>query len=53
MGPASQRLTKINKDECEREAILRWNKRVDYSHLITLEKTPDLAEDPAQTTEQT
>ena len=37
MGPAAQHLTKGNKDECEREAILRWNKRVDYSHKITLE----------------
>ena len=37
MGPAAQRLTKDNKDQCEREAVLRWNKRVDYSHKITLE----------------
>lgn len=37
MGPAAQRLTKDNKDECEKEAILRWNKRVDYSHKITFD----------------
>ena len=36
MGPAAQRLTNDNKDECSREAILRWNKRTDYSHKITL-----------------
>lgn len=27
MGPASHRLTKTNKDQCEREAIVLWNKR--------------------------
>lgn len=27
MGPASKRLTKENKDDCEREAVLLWNKR--------------------------
>lgn len=40
MGPAARRLTAHpdNKSECEQEAILRWNKRVDYSHAIALEK---------------
>lgn len=39
MGPASpQRLTRDNKAYCEGEAILRWNKRVDYSHKITLKE---------------
>lgn len=37
MGPAAQRLTKDNKNQCEEEAGLRWNKRVDYSHKVTLE----------------
>lgn len=37
MGPASQRLTKTNNNECEAVAVLYWNKRVDYSHKITLE----------------
>ena len=38
MGPASpRRLTKDNQAECEKEAVLRWNKRVDYYHKITLE----------------
>lgn len=37
MGPAAQRLTAHNKDECREEAKLRWNKRVDYTHKITLE----------------
>lgn len=42
MGPAAQRLTldPNNKGQCEQEAVLRWNKRVDYSHKITLE-TPN------------
>lgn len=40
MGPAAQRMTKENKQNCEQEAILRWNKRIDYSHKITLE-SPD------------
>ncbi len=39
MGPASSHLTKTNKDDCEREAILRWNKRIDLSHVVTLEAT--------------
>lgn len=37
MGPAAQRLTRDNKVQCEKEAALRWNKRVDLSHKITLE----------------
>lgn len=38
MGPAAQRLSKDNKEQCQQEAELRWNKRVDYSHTITLEQ---------------
>lgn len=38
MGPAASRLTQHpdNKDRCEEEAALRWNKRVDLSHTVTL-----------------
>lgn len=42
MGPAAQRLTKDNKTECEQEATLRWNKRVDYSHKVTLAQNTEL-----------
>ena len=36
MGPAARRLTKVNKEQCEREAVVRWNHRPDFSHKITL-----------------
>jgi hypothetical protein len=39
LGPAAQRLTKDNEDQCLEEAALRWNKRVDLSHKITLEES--------------
>ncbi len=37
MGPAAHRLNLDNKDQCEAEAILRWNHRTDLSHKVTLE----------------
>lgn len=38
MGPATvRRLNKDNKDELEKEAVLRWNKRVVLDNKITLE----------------
>ena len=33
---------KDNKAQCEQEAVLRWNKRVDYSHKITLAQNAEL-----------
>jgi hypothetical protein len=46
MGPATvRRLNKDNQSELEIEAAKRWNKRVDYSHKVTLAQNSDSTTD--------